>query len=191
MRRAALVVTILVVLLLTPLAVALVGAWARGWTVAAVTTGSMAPGTPPGSLVVVVPTSPADVEVGDVISYRDDRQRDRVITHRVVEVVERSSGRFFTTQGDSNARPDGAPVPARAVLGEVRWRIAGLGGVAEALGRRPVQLALIAVPGGLLAASEVLGFLGRRRGLRQRLVAALAENAQLREALVAAGPSPS
>ena len=183
MRRAALVVTVLLVLLLAPVAVALVGAWARGWSVATVTTGSMAPGTPPGSLVVVVPTSPAEVEVGDVISYRDDRQRDRIITHRVIAIVDQPSGRFFTTQGDRNARPDGAPVPARAVIGEVRWRIAGLGGVAEALSRRPVQLGLVAVPAALLVGSEVAGALGRRRGLRRQLAVALAENAELRDAL--------
>lgn len=192
MRRAWVVVSTLLVLLLVPVIVALVGAWSKGWTLAAVTTGSMRPGTPPGSMVVLAPISPADVEVGDVIGYRDER-RGAVVTHRVVEVIEQPSGRFFTTQGDANTRPDGRPVPARDVVGEVRWRIAGLGAVVDAAGDRPVQLALAGVPIVLLLVSELAGWRGRRLG---KVIAALrAEIAHLRAtpapvpALVAPAPS--
>lgn len=175
-RRALVIVPLLVVLLLLPLVVSLVGAWANGWTIADVTTGSMRPNTPPGSMVVLVPISPADVEVGDVIGYRDDVRG--VVTHRVVAVLDQPGGRYFTTQGDANARPDARPVPGRAIVGEVRWRVAGLGGVVRGVGERRTQLALIVAPAALLAASELAGWRGRRQS---RLVAALrAEIAALR-----------
>lgn len=168
-RRAVVLVPALLVLLVAPAVAALVGAWAQGWTLASVTTGSMQPGTPPGSMVVLAPVSPADVQVGDVIGYRDDRL-GAVVTHRVAAVLEQPSGRYFTTQGDANPRPDARPVAARDVVGEVRWRIAGLGSVFGAVGERPVQLALAGVPLALLVLSELLGRRGRRLG---RLVAAL------------------
>jgi signal peptidase len=168
-RRAATVVPALLVLLLAPVVVAVVGAWAQGWTLASVTTGSMRPGTPAGSMVVLAPVSPADVEVGDVIGYRDDRL-GAVVTHRVAAVLDQPSGRYFTTQGDANPRPDARPVAARDVVGEVRWRIAGLGSVVGAIGERSVQLAVAGVPFALLVASEVVGWRGRRLG---RLVGAL------------------
>jgi signal peptidase len=178
-RRASVVVSTLIVLLLVPPAVALVGAWTNGWTLASVTTGSMRPGTPPGSAVVLAPTSPAEVGVGDVIGYRDERV-GAVVTHRVVQVLEQPSGRFFITQGDANPRPDGRPVAARDVVGEVRWRIAGLGALVEAGGERSVQAALAGVPLALLLASEVAGWRGRRLG---RVIAALrAEVDRLRAA---------
>lgn len=157
------IVSALLLLLVAPVVAVLVGAWAQGWTLASVTTGSMRPGTPPGSVVVLAPVSPADLEVGDVVGYRDD-ELGAVVTHRVVAVLEQPSGRFFTTQGDANPRPDASPIPARDVVGEVRWRIAGLGSVVEGLGDRSVQVALAGVPLGLLVLSEVVGWRGRRLG---------------------------
>jgi signal peptidase I len=153
-----------------PLLVAMTTAWARGWTLANVRTASMEPGIRPGSMVVLAPVDPADVEPGSVIGFRDERRADRVTTHRVVEVLDQPRGVFFRTQGDANPRADGEPVPARAVVGEVRWRVAGLGAVVEAASRRPVQLALVAVPLALLVLSELLGVHQRRSG---RVIAAL------------------
>lgn len=153
-----------------PLLVALTSAWARGWTLANVRTASMEPGIRPGSMVVLAPVDPADVEPGSVIGFRDDRRSDQVTTHRVVEVLEQPRGLFFRTQGDANPRADGQPVPARAVVGEVRWRVAGLGAVVEAASRRSVQLALVAVPVAVLVLSELLGVHQRRS---RRVIAAL------------------
>lgn len=174
MRRASLLLPVVLTLLLAPLVASLVGAWANGWTLAEVTTGSMRPGMAPGSLVVLVPVAPADVEVGDVIGFRDEGLGG-IVTHRVVAVLEQPTGRFFTTQGDANPRADGRPVPARALVGEVRWRIAGLGAVADAVGERSVQLALAGVPLALLALSEVLGWHSRRLGA---VIAALRQEIQ-------------
>lgn len=179
MRRAALFL-LLVGVLAAPLVAALVGIWAQGWTLAAVQTGSMRPGIAPGAMVVLAPVDPADVEAGSIIGYRDDRS-ETVITHRVVEVLDGPAGRRFRTQGDANPRPDGAAVPARAVVGVVRWRIAGLGTVVDTLTDRQVHLALIAAPAVLLCLSEVAGLFTRTS--RRRIAALQAEVRRLRHEL--------
>ncbi len=190
MRRGAVFLSVLTALLV-PVVVALVSAWAQGWTLGAVETGSMRPGIAPGSMVVLAPADPADIGPGTVIAFRDERL-DSVVTHRVVEVLDQPSGRFFVTQGDANPRPDGRPVPARAVVGEVRWRIAGLGAVVGALTERRTQLALIAVPLSLLALSELAGV--RARSARRTIAAMEAEIARLRRMRVVlrlrSGPQP-
>jgi len=89
---------------------------------------------------------------------------ERSPDHRVVAVLDQPSGRFFTTQGDANSRADARPVAARDVVGEVRWRIVGLGSMVDALAERRVQLALVGVPLGLLLLSEAAGRRSRRLG---------------------------
>lgn len=175
-----------VLFVVTPLLAFFVGAWSHGWTMASVRTGSMAPGIAAGSLVVVEPVDPAEVEVGSVVGFRDQRRGGEVTTHRVVEVLQQPSGLFFRTQGDANPHPDAGSVAARDIVGRVRWRVAGLGSIVGGLSSGPVQVALVVVPLVGLAVSEVLG---RRRartaatiaGAREREL--LDENARLRAAL--------
>ncbi len=49
-----------------------------------VLTGSMRPGMPPGTLVVVRPVDPRSIGVGDVITYQVASGEPDVVTHRVV-----------------------------------------------------------------------------------------------------------
>jgi signal peptidase len=176
-RRTSIVGSALLCALALPLLVAMASVWGRGWTLANVRTGSMEPGIPPGSMVVLDPVDPADVEQGSVIAFRDSRVGGEVTTHRVLEVLHQAGGLFFRTQGDANPGPDGEPVPARAVVGEVRWRVRGLGALVEAIGRRSAQLALVGVPLGLLVGSELWGV--RQRGAGKVIAALRAEVARL------------
>jgi signal peptidase len=158
------VATALTLVVVLPVLAMLVTAWSRGWTMADVQTGSMRPGIRPGAMVVLAPIAPDQVRPGTVIGFRDDRRGGAVTTHRVVEVLQQPRGLFFRTKGDANARPDGRPVPAADVVGEVRWRIPGLGALADAATRRANQLAVVISPIAVLLLSEVAGAFGRRRG---------------------------
>jgi signal peptidase len=151
-----------------PLAAVLVTAWATGHTLAGVRSESMAPGIPRGALVVVEPVAPSAIAVGDVISYRDERRDERVVTHRVIEVVERSNGLFLRTQGDANMHPDLGHVAAGDVVGRVRFRIVRLGSLADAARSGRVQLAFAAVPAATWGLSELLGARARRRQRAER-----------------------
>ena len=110
-----------------------------------VLTGSMKPAYPPGSVVMVVPIPIDDVAVGDVVTYRipvDDR---RVVTHRVVKVVEPG---VIRTKGDANAARD--PWTAR-LTGQRAWKVQasvpGAGYVLSALQDRMLRgVSMIVAP---------------------------------------------
>lgn len=81
---------------------------------------SMRPAIPEGAVVVVTPVALDRVRVGDVLTYRipvDDR---RVVTHRVVEIVERGAHPVIRTKGDASGAPD--PWIARLESGP-GWRV--------------------------------------------------------------------
>lgn len=66
---------------------------------------SMGDAIPSGSLLVTRSIDPADIEVGDVISFRYPGV-EIPITHRVIAIRERNGTFAFATQGDGNHAPD-------------------------------------------------------------------------------------
>jgi signal peptidase I len=54
--------------------------------------------------IEIVPKSPEDIAVGDIIAYQAD---DGIIVHRVVEIGYDESGWYAITKGDNNAVVDG------------------------------------------------------------------------------------
>jgi signal peptidase len=90
-----------------------------GSTPYTVLTGSMRPDMPPGTMTVVRPVDPAELRVGDVITYQLRSGEPEVVTHRIIETVVTQEGLEFRTQGDANDAPDPDPVRAVQVRGEV------------------------------------------------------------------------
>ena len=97
-----------------------------GWRVDSVLSGSMEPELRVGSLVVIQPVYPADIEVGDIIMFRQTSIAEDPVTHRVIEIV-RNSPLSFKTKGDANVRPDPFSVPASKVIGKMYFHISTLG----------------------------------------------------------------
>ena len=92
-----------------------------GATAYTILTGSMRPGMPPGTLVVVRHTALDRIRTGDVITYQLRSGEPTVVTHRVVSVGMSLDGKYhFVVQGDANNSPDVNPVIAEQVRG-VRW----------------------------------------------------------------------
>ena len=142
--------------LIVLLALALVGVRALGLTPYAVLSGSMEPTYHVGSLIYVKKVDPAEVQVGDPITFvvNDDLL---VATHRVVDVEVRTTRRqavldengaavrdaqgnpifneipldepayYYTTKGDANAAVDGAQVYGKNLLGVPVFTIPYLG----------------------------------------------------------------
>jgi signal peptidase I len=54
--------------------------------------------------IKITPESENDINVGDIITYRDGED---LIVHRVVEKGEDQEGTYFITKGDNNAIVDG------------------------------------------------------------------------------------
>ncbi|MBS3143409.1 signal peptidase I [Candidatus Woesearchaeota archaeon] len=54
--------------------------------------------------IQIVPNSPDQIYVGDIISYTS--KNGDIIIHRVVKIDEDEEGMFYITQGDNNSSPD-------------------------------------------------------------------------------------
>jgi signal peptidase len=94
-------------------------------------TSSMKPNLPPGTFIVVERESPADLRLGDVITYQLVSGKPDVVTHRIVKVIVDSRGaRTFLTQGDNNAVADGAAVRPVQIKGKLWYAIPYLGRIA-------------------------------------------------------------
>jgi signal peptidase len=101
-----------------------------GATAYTVMSGSMSPTYPPGTLVVVRPTDPDDIHVGDVVTFETDSETKAVVTHRVVNTLISTDGtgqRQFVVQGDANAMPDALAVRAEQLRGTVWYAVPWLG----------------------------------------------------------------
>lgn len=145
-----------------PVGVLVVSVWVAGWQLRPILTESMSPGYPSGSLLVVAPTSPADVEVGMVVMFEDPGAPGRLVVHRVA--ARTGAGLpTFRTRGDANNTSDPHPVPASAIRGEVRWAIPALGRAIASLSNPHAPTLLFAAPASALVLSELLRWERRRR----------------------------
>lgn len=69
-------------------------------------TNSMDPILDAGSNAIeIVPTSPDQIEVGDIVSY-ESKFASGTIIHRVIQKGVDSNGVFFVMKGDNNPSPD-------------------------------------------------------------------------------------
>lgn len=100
-----------------------------------VLTSSMAPKYPAGSLIVIRPTAPADVKIGDVLTYQITSGEPDVISHRVVErrVDTETHEISFITMGDNNAVADPDPVREVQVTGTLWYSLPGFGWINNAV----------------------------------------------------------
>ena len=105
-----------------------------GATPLTVLTSSMEPLYPPGTLIYVLPVAPADIRLGDVITYQIESGKPAVISHRVIAINSPANGkRTFILKGDNNSIPDQAAVLPVQVRGRLWYSVPLLGWVNSAL----------------------------------------------------------
>ena len=96
-----------------------------------VLTDSMYPEIESGDLIICRTAEAEDIKVNDVISFFDPAGNgSSVVTHRVIELVEKDGELYFRTRGDNNNTEDKALVPADHLIGVYKLRIAGAGNLA-------------------------------------------------------------
>ena len=110
-----------------------------GYEIYNITSGSMAPEIPIGSVVFVDPVDPSSVVDNEVIAFE---RGNSVIVHRAVSnhVVEGE----FVTMGDANAQEDFETVPYSNYIGKVIRHMPYLGGWLAMNTSRLGKLTLIA-----------------------------------------------
>lgn len=89
----------------------------------AVVSGSMEPGIPVGSIIIINEVESEELEVGDVISY--EISGGTMVTHRIVSID--TENQCVTTKGDANEVEDGSPVAFSNIVGKEVFHVPYLG----------------------------------------------------------------
>jgi signal peptidase len=123
-----------------------------GATTYVIETGSMRPHLPPGTMIAVKQADPADVRVGDVITYQLRSGDPTVVTHRVVAMgYDDNGGLGWQTEGDANTAPDENWVRPEQLRGRLWFGVPMLGRVTSVISEQQH---------GLVVGAFVLGLLG-------------------------------
>lgn len=132
-RRASLLVTILLVLLVLLCLYVAIQVLSNGYVnfggymLFRVVTGSMEPTVPTGALLVTKQVDIQTVEMGDIVCFQTQEAAiwGKIVTHRVVEVLDDGSGSILLrTKGDANLTADGYLVTQDNFIGKVIWHTA-------------------------------------------------------------------
>jgi len=115
-----------------------------------VVSGSMEPLISPGDLLVVKKAAPAGLKQGDIITFVDPANPERVVSHRIKEAV----GDSFITRGDANNADDPEPVPAKNILGKVEYVVPYAGYVLDFVQTPRGLIILILIPSLLIVVFE-------------------------------------
>lgn len=112
-----------------------------GMTPLAVLSGSMEPTYHVGSLIYVAQADPAEVQVGDPITFKISD--DTMVTHRVVAID--TEAQTFQTKGDANDNVDGGAVAYQNLVGKPVFTIPYMGYVAAYANTTTGMIILITV----------------------------------------------
>lgn len=124
-----------------------------------VLSGSMTPGIPVGSVVLVRPVDPQQLQVGDIATYQAEPGKAVYITHRVAAIGAADGQLRFTFKGDANRGADVKPVVPGQIRGEMWFHVPYLGTIRGRLHSSGVRiLLLILIVGGYALTQLVSGF---------------------------------
>lgn len=120
-------------------------------------TGSMEPTIPVHSFIVTQEVDPADLQVGDIITFRstDEALDGSLNTHRITQVYDQDGQLMFRTKGDANQIEDAEPVASVNVVGRVVWISATLGTLVSLLANPLLFFPLIVLPLVILLGLEI------------------------------------
>lgn len=128
------------------LALTLVGMRLAGCQFFTILSGSMEPTYHVGSLILVKPTDPQKIRVGDPITFVMNEDL-LVATHRVIGIdAEEDDGMLrFATQGDANETPDAMLVHQSNIIGVPILNVPKLGYAIDNIRKPPGMYAAIAI----------------------------------------------
>lgn len=104
--------------------------------------GSMKPNLDVGDIVVVKSVEKENLQVGDVISYREG---ERIITHRIVEIINLEDKVRYKTKGDNNNIEDNVNVKYELIEGKVICKIPKLGNLSIFLKNKVVIILIVLI----------------------------------------------
>ncbi len=92
-----------------------------------ITNGSMEPVIKVGDIIFSKACDVKSINDGDIISYWDPTNSNKIITHKVDSINEKDGKRYFTTYGVFTGSLDTSVVPEENVLGVYTFKIPVIG----------------------------------------------------------------
>lgn len=126
-----------------------------GYQIKTVLSGSMEPGIKTGSVIIVKPGGDMTrFKKDDVITFMEEEER--LVTHRIVEVMKSGDQVMYRTKGDNNEEADMNPVLSSNVVAEYTgMTIPYVGYAAEFASSKSGIVALVIIPGVILVLYSV------------------------------------
>lgn len=112
-----------------------------GYMSSTVLTGSMEPSLKVGDLLVIKTFNSEEAKVNDIITFKNSN--NTLITHRIVDVVDKKNDIFFQIKGDANNISDQDLVPKELVIGSLQFHIPKAGYIVNFI-KSPLGLAIVA-----------------------------------------------
>jgi signal peptidase I len=133
--------------LISGLAVAFAVAYAAltvvGYKPVAVYSGSMEPTIAVGALALDRAIPAREVRMGDVITFSDPYVNGRLVTHRVIDILQTPRGIAYRTKGDANPGRDPWTIRLTGQVGRVSFSVPVAGYILFYAHTREVRGALI------------------------------------------------
>lgn len=129
-----------------------------------VRSGSMAPTIPTGSIVFYEKRDASKVKVGDIIVFAKPGQADEKVTHRVYQIGNGATGRYFITKGDANGAIDDWRIPAVGTGWVAAFHVPYVGYVLGDMQSQTGRLLLLLIPAILLGLITAWELMRERRG---------------------------
>lgn len=146
-----------------------------------VLTDSMYPEIASGDLIICHTIEADDVQVDDVITFYDPMGNGTtVVTHRVLEIVEKDGELSFRTKGDNNNAEDLVLVPEDSIIGIYQSRIPAAGHVAMFMQTTPGLIVCVVCPVLLMVGYDMLRRRKYEKSKQQDTDQLLAELEELR-----------
>jgi signal peptidase len=120
-----------------------------------ISSGSMIPALPVGSLVFAKPES--HYVVGDIITFSlpTIHGGQELVTHRISGINGSGDQETFTTKGDANASPDITAIHQAAIKGKVTRSLPSIGFIQTFLHTKFGIILLIAIPATILVYEQI------------------------------------
>lgn len=137
-----------------------------GWRIFTVSTGSMSPTIPVGSLIITKKHD--NYSLGDVVTFRLDEYQKKSVTHRISNSLTQNGVTRFATKGDANNALDNNLISPEQIIGKVVFSTPFFGSVIVAAKTGIGKVLLIIIPTILIISTEVQKIIKEIKNARDR-----------------------
>lgn len=131
-----------------------------GYNMYYILTGSMEPDLSAGDIIIGEKVDPAELKVGDVITYKGEsgEVKDKVITHEIVDITKNDGEVRFITKGRANNVED-PPVSKNQIMSKMTVKVPFLGKAFSVINSKWGFFIIIIAPLAVLFISEVVSLI--------------------------------